>query len=68
MPISIQTNTVATRMAQQFNKEAAEAARSVKSLSSGSRLVNPRDDAGGFSREYEAECHAARDEFTLNAD
>ena len=49
MPISINTNTVATRIAQQINREANAVNQSVSKLASGNRLTSGRGDAGGLS-------------------
>lgn len=49
MPISINTNTAATRIAQQINREATAVNRSVSKLASGNRLTSGREDAGGLA-------------------
>ncbi len=66
MPIVVNTNVAATSSAVNLNKNADALRKSLARLSSGSRITQPAEDAGGLAVAYKLESHMRRSEAILN--
>ena len=66
MPITINTNAAATTASFNLSKNHANLSKSLARLSSGKRITQPAEDAGGLAVAYKLESQAKRTEATLN--
>lgn len=66
MPIVVNTNSAATSASFNLSKANDALRRSLARLSSGNRITNPSEDAGGLAVAYKLDSHAKRTEAVLN--
>jgi flagellin len=66
MPIVVNTNSAATSASFNLSKANDALRRSLSRLSSGNRITNPAEDAGGLAVAYKLDSHAKRTEAVLN--
>jgi len=66
MPIVINTNAAATTASFNLSKNAEALRKSLARLSSGSRITQPAEDAGGLAVAYKLDSHSRRTEAVLN--
>jgi flagellin len=66
MPIVVNTNSAATTASFNLSKNADALRKSLARLSSGKRITQPAEDAGGLSVAYKLDSHARRTEAVLN--
>ncbi len=66
MPIVVNTNSAATSASLNLSKANNALRQSLARLSSGSRITNPAEDAGGLAVAYKLDSHAKRTEAVLN--
>ena len=66
MPIVVNTNSVATSASFNLSKANDALRRSLSRLSSGTRITNPAEDAGGLAVAYKLDSQAKRTEAVLN--
>ena len=66
MPIVVNTNSAATTASFKLSKNADALRKSLARLSSGKRITQPAEDAGGLSVAYKLDSHARRTEAVLN--
>jgi flagellin len=66
MSVVINTNTAATNAAQNLNKSNAALQKSLARLSSGSKIVEPADDAGGLAVSMRMQSAIKRTDATNN--
>jgi flagellin len=66
MPIVVNTNTAATAASFNLNKNADALRKSLARLSSGKRITQPAEDAGGMAVAYKLDSQAKRTEAVLN--
>jgi flagellin len=66
MPIVINTNAAATTASFNLSKNHANLSKSLARLSSGNRITQPAEDAGGLAVAYKLDSQAKRTEATLN--
>ena len=66
MPIVINTNNAATTASFNLSKNADALRKSLARLSSGKRITQPAEDAGGLAVAYKLESQARRTESVLN--
>ena len=66
MPIVVNTNSAATTASFNLSKNAEALRKSLARLSSGKRITNPAEDAGGMAVAYKLSSHARRTEAVLN--
>jgi len=66
MPIVVNTNSAATSASFNLSKANDALRRSLARLSSGNRITNPAEDAGGLAVAYKLDSHAKRTEAVLN--
>ena len=57
MPLNINTNSAAASASYFLSKNNAALQKSLTRLSSGSRITQPADDAGGIGRLHEIKRH-----------
>jgi len=65
MPIVVNTNSAATSASFNLSKANDALRRSLSRLSSGNRITNPAEDAGGLAVSYKLDSHARRTEAVL---
>jgi flagellin len=66
MPIVVNTNTAANTASFNLNKNAEALRKSLARLSSGKRITQPAEDAGGMAVAYKLDSQARRTEAVLN--
>jgi len=66
MPIVVNTNSAATTASFNLSKNADALRKSLARLSSGKRITQPAEDAGGLAVAYKLDSHARRTEAVLN--
>ena len=66
MPIVINTNAAATSASFNLSKNADALRKSLARLSSGNRITQPAEDAGGLAVSYKLDSQARRTEAVLN--
>ena len=66
MPIVVNTNSAATSASFNLSKANDALRKSLARLSSGNRITNPAEDAGGLAVAYKLDSHAKRTEAVLN--
>ena len=66
MPIVVNTNAAATTAAFNLSKNHANLSKSLARLSSGNRITQPAEDAGGLAVAYKLSSHVKRTEAVLN--
>jgi flagellin len=66
MPIVVNTNTAANTASFNLNKNAEALRKSLARLSSGKRITQPAEDAGGMAVAYKLDSQAKRTEAVLN--
>jgi len=66
MPIVVNTNSAATTASFNLSKNAEALRKSLARLSSGNRITQPSEDAGGLAVAYKLDSHARRTEAVLN--
>lgn len=66
MPIVVNTNTAATTASFNLSKNADALRKSLARLSSGNRITQPAEDAGGMAVAYKLDSTAKRTEAVLN--
>ena len=66
MPIVVNTNSAATSASFNLSKANDALRRSLSRLSSGTRITNPAEDAGGLAVAYKLDSQAKRTEAVLN--
>jgi flagellin len=66
MPIVLNTNASATEATFNLSKANDNLRKSIARLSSGNRITNPMDDAGGLAVAYKLQSSVKRTEATLN--
>ena len=66
MPIVINTNAAATTASFNLSKNAEALRKSLARLSSGNRITQPAEDAGGLAVAYKLDSQAKRTEAVLN--
>ena len=66
MPIVVNTNAAATTAAFNLSKNHANLSKSLARLSSGNRITQPAEDAGGLAVAYKMSSHIKRTEAVLN--
>ena len=66
MPIVVNTNAAATTASFNLSKNAESLRKSLARLSSGNRITQPTDDAGGLAVAYKLDSHTRRTEAVLN--
>jgi flagellin len=66
MPIVVNTNSAATTASFNLSKNAEALRKSLARLSSGKRITQPAEDAGGMAVAYKLDSHARRTEAVLN--
>jgi flagellin len=66
MPIVVNTNSAATTASFNLSKNAEALRKSLARLSSGNRITQPYEDAGGLAVAYKLDSHARRTEAVLN--
>jgi len=66
MPIVVNTNSAATSASFNLSKANEALRRSLARLSSGNRITNPSEDAGGLAVAYKLDSHSRRTEAVLN--
>ena len=66
MPIVINTNVAATSASFNLSKNADALRKSLARLSSGNRITQPAEDAGGLAVSYKLDSQARRTEAVLN--
>ena len=66
MPIVVNTNTAANTASFNLNKNAEALRKSLARLSSGNRITQPAEDAGGMAVAYKLDSQARRTEAVLN--
>ena len=66
MPIVINTNAAATTASFNLSKNNESLRKSLARLSSGNRITQPTDDAGGLAVAYKLDSHTRRTEAVLN--
>jgi len=59
MPIVVNTNSAATSASFNLSKANDALRRSLSRLSSGNRITNPAEDAGGLAVAYKLDSHAS---------
>jgi flagellin len=66
MPIVVNTNTAATTASFNLSKNAEALRKSLARLSSGNRITQPAEDAGGMAVAYKLDSQSRRTEAVLN--
>jgi flagellin len=66
MPIVVNTNSAATSASFNLSKANDALRKSLSRLSSGNRITNPAEDAGGLAVAYKLDSHTKRTEAVLN--
>lgn len=66
MPIVVNTNSAATTASFNLSKNADALRKSLARLSSGKRITQPAEDAGGLAVAYKLDSHVRRTEAVLN--
>ena len=66
MPIVINSNAAATTASFNLSKNAEALRKSLARLSSGNRITQPAEDAGGLAVAYKLDSQAKRTESVLN--
>ena len=66
MPIVVNTNAAATKAAFNLSKNNANLGKSLARLSSGNRITQPAEDAGGLAVAYKLDSSMRRTEAVLN--
>ena len=66
MPIVVNTNAAATTAAFNPSKNHANLSKSLARLSSGNRITQPAEDAGGLAVAYKLDSRMKRTEAVLN--
>ena len=66
MPIVVNTNAAATTAAFNLSKNNEALRKSLARLSSGNRITQPSEDAGGLAVAYKLDSHVRRTEAVLN--
>ena len=66
MPIVVNTNSAATSASFNLSKANDALRKSLARLSSGNRITNPAEDAGGLAVAYKLDSEAKRTEAVLN--
>ena len=66
MPIVVNTNSAATSASFNLSKANDALRKSLARLSSGNRITNPAEDAGGLAVAYKLDSHTKRTEAVLN--
>ena len=66
MPIVVNTNAAATTAAFNLSKNNEALRKSLARLSSGNRITQPAEDAGGLAVAYKLDSHVRRTEAVLN--
>jgi flagellin len=66
MPIVVNSNPAATTAAFNLSKNHANLSKSLARLSSGNRITQPAEDAGGLAVAYKLDSHVKRTEAVLN--
>ena len=66
MPIVVNTNSAATTASFNLSKNSEALRKSLARLSSGKRITQPAEDAGGMAVAYKLDSHARRTEAVLN--
>ena len=66
MPIVVNTNAAAVTAAFNLSKNHANLSKSLARLSSGSRITQPAEDAGGLAVAYKLDSGMKRTEAVLN--
>ena len=66
MPIVVNTNSAATTASFNLSKNADALRKSLARLSSGKRITQPAEDAGGLAVAHKLDSHARRTEAVLN--
>ena len=66
MPIVVNSNPAASTAAFNLSKNHANLSKSLARLSSGNRITQPAEDAGGLAVAYKLSSHVKRTEAVLN--